>query len=54
MSGKLRFASSEGSEQQYDFTMADLEDVGTIGQGTFGCVHRMIHIPSTTSMAVKV
>jgi hypothetical protein len=34
--------------------MADLDDLGAIGHGTFGCVHRMMHIPTATLMAVKV
>lgn len=40
--------------QIYDFTAEDLEDMGEIGRGNFGSVNKMLHIKTSTVMAVKV
>lgn len=40
--------------QTYEFTSADLEDMGEIGRGAFGSVNKMWHKQSQSIMAVKV
>ena len=47
--GKLTIAK----EQVFDFKEADLQDLGQIGNGEFGTVHKVIHLPSQTPMALK-
>ena len=42
------------NSQVFDFTAEDLQDLGEIGRGNFGCVNKMVHIKSNTVMAVKV
>ena len=37
----------------YDFKESDLEDLGQIGHGEFGSVHKVLHKPSNTHMALK-
>ena len=40
-------------EQIYDFKEIDLQDLGQIGYGEFGTVHKVLHKPSQTCMALK-
>lgn len=40
--------------QIYDFGAEDLQDMGEIGRGNFGSVSKMLHIKTSTVMAVKV
>ncbi|OUC48518.1 hypothetical protein D917_00077 [Trichinella nativa] len=40
-------------EKTFEFTADDLEDLGEIGQGSFGVVYKMRHQISNTVMAVK-
>ncbi|KRY77144.1 Dual specificity mitogen-activated protein kinase kinase 4 [Trichinella pseudospiralis] len=40
-------------EKTFEFTADDLEDLGEIGQGSFGVVYKMRHRISNTVMAVK-
>lgn len=47
--GKLQISP----EQIFDFTAEDLEDMGEIGRGNFGSVNKMLHIKTSTVMAVK-
>jgi len=48
--GKLQISP----EMIFDFTAEDLEDMGEIGRGNFGSVNKMLHIKTSTVMAVKV
>lgn len=47
--GKLQIAP----DQIYDFAAEDLQDMGEIGRGNFGSVSKMLHIKTSTVMAVK-
>ena len=47
--GKITIAPN----QVYDFREADLKELGQIGNGEFGTVHKALHTPSQTLMAVK-
>lgn len=47
--GKITIAQS----QVYDFKESDLKELGQIGNGEFGTVHKALHTPSQTLMAVK-
>lgn len=49
-SGILKFSPQE----LFDFTVESLNDLGEIGQGCFGAVHKMQHLPSSKLLAVKV
>lgn len=40
-------------ELVYDFKESDLKDLGQIGYGEFGTVHKVLHTPSQTCMALK-
>ena len=40
-------------EQVYEFKESDLRDLGQIGYGEFGTVHKVLHTPSQTCMALK-
>ena len=37
----------------YEFVESDLKDLGQIGNGEFGTVHKVMHVPSGTMMALK-
>jgi hypothetical protein len=41
------------AEQVYDFKESDLKDLGQIGNGEFGIVNKVLHLPSQTYMALK-
>lgn len=41
------------SSKVYEFKESDLEDLGQIGHGEFGSVHKVLHKPSNTHMALK-
>ncbi|CAH1794530.1 unnamed protein product [Owenia fusiformis] len=47
--GKLKISP----DKEYDFTAADLQDLGEIGRGAYGTVNKMCHTKSNTLMAVK-
>lgn len=49
-SGKLKISP----ELTFDFTAEDLQDLGEIGRGAYGTVNKMIHLRSSTTLAVKV
>jgi hypothetical protein len=40
-------------DQIYEFKESDLKDLGQIGYGEFGTVHKVLHTPSQTCMALK-
>ena len=40
-------------QKTYDFKESDMKDLGQIGNGEFGTVHKVFHVPSQTSMALK-
>ena len=40
-------------EKVYDFKESDLKDLGQIGNGEFGIVNKVLHLPSQTYMALK-
>ena len=40
-------------EQVYEFKESELKDLGQIGYGEFGTVHKVLHTPSQTCMALK-
>lgn len=40
-------------DQVYEFRDSDLMDLGQIGYGEFGTVHKVLHSPSQTLMALK-
>lgn len=47
--GKITIAP----DQVYEFKESDLKDLGQIGNGEFGTVHKVLHKPSNTYMALK-
>jgi hypothetical protein len=40
-------------DKSYEFKDSDLSDLGQIGYGEFGTVHKVLHTPSQTLMALK-
>ncbi|TMS36437.1 hypothetical protein L596_003599 [Steinernema carpocapsae] len=56
VSGKLNFPAENNKEISREFTFGyeDLQDLGIIGQGTYGQVTKMKHVQSQKPMAVKV
>jgi hypothetical protein len=51
MSGHLLFPSDP---REHRFGIEDLQDLGEIGAGRFGRVNKMLHLPTSREMAVKV
>uniref|UniRef100_A0A914H636 mitogen-activated protein kinase kinase n=1 Tax=Globodera rostochiensis TaxID=31243 RepID=A0A914H636_GLORO len=50
MSGRLCFP---GDSREHRFGVEDLRDLGEIGAGRFGHVHKMVHVPTAREIAVK-
>ncbi|KAL3070620.1 hypothetical protein niasHT_032410 [Heterodera trifolii] len=50
MSGRLCFP---GDPREHRFGVEDLRDLGEIGAGRFGHVHKMVHVPTGREIAVK-
>uniref|UniRef100_A0A183CA91 mitogen-activated protein kinase kinase n=1 Tax=Globodera pallida TaxID=36090 RepID=A0A183CA91_GLOPA len=50
MSGRLCFP---GDSREHRFGVEDLRDLGEIGAGRFGHVHKMVHVPTASEIAVK-
>uniref|UniRef100_A0A914H2L6 mitogen-activated protein kinase kinase n=1 Tax=Globodera rostochiensis TaxID=31243 RepID=A0A914H2L6_GLORO len=51
MSGRLCFP---GDSREHRFGVEDLRDLGEIGAGRFGHVHKMVHVPTAREIAVKI
>jgi hypothetical protein len=54
--GKITIGGSDGdtlAKQVYDFKESDMLDLGQIGNGEFGTVHKVLHKPSQVHMALK-
>ena len=56
--GKITIGSGGGSEnvtkQVYEFKESDMLDLGQIGNGEFGTVHKVLHRPSQVSVLLLV